>query len=213
MLRNIIITVLSVFLLFETSSNFLLRRKNMLFDVSIRAKTGEIEFLKEDIAEILNNEELEIESESFPVNPGILLLTINNDSVLLKDIIKNSGKLVFYYSDQYCDLCYRELLKVLNNYIIKSGSGNIIVLAEIEDPRSSYYLLKNNDIKTDIYLITKDIGFPAQAGKKPFFFMIDKSFSAKYVYIPYKKYLKNVETYISTIDKFLNGQFLLSREL
>jgi hypothetical protein len=170
-----------------TINSYFLKKRIVQTNFKNKDILNEILFLNEDISQILNNEELAIQSEHSFVNPNKLVYTTKNDSVYLKDIVIKRGKLVFYYSDQYCDICYKNLLKHINNYIIFSGTKNIIVIAEYENLRNFYYFLKDNKIYAKIYLTNKGLEFPAQIGKQPFFFMLDESFKAKYVYVPHKK--------------------------
>jgi hypothetical protein len=189
---------------YEVFNNRLLKRKNISADVKNINITGEMGFLKDDISQILINEDLAFKSLHFTVNPKTMLITNLNDSLHLEDIIKNDGKLVFYYGDQYCELCYKELINLINKYINKTGTKNIIVLAEYENARNLYFFLKNNEIKTDVYFLPKGIDLPVQKEKKPFFFMLDNSFKTNFVYVPHKQYLNHIDNYFGAMDRYLN---------
>jgi hypothetical protein len=204
MWRNILLIISSVLFLIVTFNNYFLERKVVLFDSKIKKIVSENEFLNDDISQILDNEELTIKFDNFTLNPNLLLYTTKNDTVVINDLLTKRGKLVFYYSDQYCDMCYKNLLKQVNNFITYSGTKNIIVLAEYKNLRDFHYFLKDNEIKAEIYLISVNIGFPDQTIKQPFFFMIDQSLKVKYFYAPYKKYLRNVNKYLSIVDDYLN---------
>jgi hypothetical protein len=142
-------------------------------------------------------------SEYSVIDPLTQLITIRNDTVLLKELVRKKGKLILYYSEQYCDICYKNLLRHINDYITNTGTKNIIILAEYENPRNFNYFINHNEIRAKIYLTHKGIIFPSQKGNQPFFFMLDNSFLAKYVNVPNKKYLKNIDLYLRTVDEYI----------
>jgi hypothetical protein len=183
-------------------SNNLNKHKKQLEILNTKILT-DVEYLKDDINQILNNEAREIESENYKVDPEKLLSTLSFESVKIKDIIKKNGNLVFYFGDNYCEDCYRQMIELISNYISKTGTNNIVIMAEYANPRSIKYLLKDFDIKTDIFVVPGGLDIPARSGKKAFFFVIDGTYLVRHVYIPYKKYLDNFETFLIAVDTYL----------
>jgi hypothetical protein len=160
------------------------------------------DFLREDIDLLLTNELWALKSDQTPIDPEYLLKNMQKITVRMKDII-DTGKLFFYFGEHNCQLCYQEIIEILNKYIEKSGTQNIIVIAEFDNLRNLQYFIKNTKIDAPIYYIQKNVDIVAINAEQPFFFVLDKSFRANFVFIPDKKYNENIEPYLFCVDKFL----------
>lgn len=158
-----------------------------------------INFLYEDIDLLQKNEFFMIKSEYAKINPNFQITTLDNNKKKIKDIT-GSGKLVFYFSEKYCSLCYKTIIKKINHYSDSTRTQNIIVLAEFENLRNFHFFLKDTKIKIPIYYTQKQLNIKATEAKQPFFFVLDKAYEAKYLFIPDKKYDKYIEDYLSFID-------------
>ncbi|MCX6327678.1 MAG: hypothetical protein NT144_13660 [Bacteroidia bacterium] len=198
--NNITTLVLSVFLLFMAVSCYFLKRKVALISFNNETISKEVGYLNEDISQILENGKLMIQSEYSAIDPLTLLITTRNDTICLKDLVTKKGKLILFYNEQYCDLCFKNLLQHVNDYIANTGTQNLILIAKYENQRAFNYFIKHNDIKAEIYLSHNELDF---SGNQPFFFMLDNSFLAKYVNVPNKKYLNNIDLYLRTVDEYI----------
>lgn len=138
---------------------------------------------------------LAFKTDFISMDSSVPLLTTRGEHILLKDLIKGQGKIVFYFGDQYCELCYQEILDLINNYLKETQTENIIVFAEYSNYRNLRYFLSNYNIQTEVYYISENLMLPAQTGKNPFFFIIDSNFKVQLVYIPNKKYLSKLNNY------------------
>lgn len=200
-----IVTLITI-IFFALYIRFHIIPKNSQYIIRLEKK---IKFLNEDIDLLLMNQMWMLKSEQTEINPELTLKILNPSNPLQNKLVKirevtGEGKLFFYFGEHDCLLCYQEIINILNEYINKSNSKNIVIIADFENLRNLHFFSKNTKIMTSIYYITKSIDLPAIKARQPFFFSLDKSFKTKFLFVPDKKYNKNIETYLLFVDNTLN---------
>lgn len=200
---NLLIIFLVIILLFSMWNNIVLKKQVSADILNAHQVTESNGYLKEDINTILKNEYSQLKTEDTKLNPNIMLINKENETVCLKDIVGN-GKIIIYYGDTYCNVCYEMILSYINKHIDRTKSNNIIMIAEIENMRTKSFFIKNTKLKSNIYFSTTGLNLYAQKGQKPFFFLIDQSFTAKLVFVPDKKYTTNIEYFLTKTDSIIN---------
>jgi len=195
--------VLTVSILFFLYSIFTVKQQSgQMRHIEKIKLEREIRFLKEEIKLLQTNEFWAMQSEQEKINPELKLHSLQKDSCRFKDIV-GSGKIILCFDEHDCDLCYKEIISKINQYIENFGSKNVIIIAHYTNARSFYYFVQNTKINVPIYYTTEGTGLTVTNAVQPFFFVMDSSFKAKYVFVPDKKYNENIETYFQFTDRHL----------
>lgn len=82
---------------------------------------------------------------------NIKLYSKNNKNIFLSDIVSNSPKLIFYYSEKGCSACYEPFLYRLDSISNSIGIENIIVISDFSNHRSFTVATKNKFNNLNIY--------------------------------------------------------------
>lgn len=166
----------------------------------------ELAFKQSDIDQLLSNQILMIKSAEIRLDHKLefAIPTFSESSRKVSaDSVVGNGKLFFYFDEQYCLLCYKEIISKINQHVVQYGTDNIAIIANFSNMRNLLFFLKNTEVKVPVYYVTNSININATNANQPFFFFLDKSFLPRFVYIPDKKYNDDVSDYISFIDDYL----------
>lgn len=116
---------------------------------------------------------LEIHDNSHHINPDMRISNISEDTLLLKDIISENPKLIFYFSGLTCESCVEAELLRLKEKVKDIDSENIILLASYENIRSLFLLCKANGVNYPSYIINEDsFGLNADKQQLPYYFIM-----------------------------------------
>jgi hypothetical protein len=169
--------------------------------------------------EILKNMLIEhvLYCEEFEFNLNYKITNKFGKEMLLKDITDGSPKLILRFTDQCCEACFEseiEKLKILSNSI----DGKDIILL-VSSSSKNYCKILNDIYKINFEVYSCDINnnlFPKSLNelKLPFYFLIDKDYKSKLIYIPDKAFPEITQEYYSALKNYfsiLNQPFENSR--
>jgi hypothetical protein len=179
-----------------------------------KEKTNTNEFSKkeerlQEVERIFQNKFFdEKRNENLQLDESLKLLSINKDTVLAKDVLKN--KLVFRYSQSNCRLCIDSEIDLLikNSTLI---TNEICVVASYDRFRGVIVdkrkFVQNGLKNVKIYWAQRNINIPVEKENVPYYFYLNSDFTLSNIFIPIKEYPKLSQGYL----KFTLKNFFINR--
>lgn len=133
---------------------------------------------------------VEKQNENLKLDKNLKLLTVDGDSVLVKDIF-NNNKIVLKYSLLNCGACIDAEYQVLRE-LSKNFDNELCIIAyydRVRDLIGDYKKLKEIGLdEVTIYLIPDDkLGVPLDKQNIPYYFLIDNDLTMTNLFIPMKE--------------------------
>ena len=183
------------FILYEFKKNQNHFKQNYLV---IKKERNDLEKKLNDLEQNYNNKFFnEKQNENFPFNKNLKLITINRDTVLANNVLKN--KLVLRYNESNCRLCVDSEIDIL----IKNASlftDEVCVVATynkfrgiIVDKRK---FVNNGLNNIKIYWVSSNLNIPLEKQNIPYYFYLNSNLTLNNVFIPMKEYPKLSQTYL-----------------
>ncbi|TGV03428.1 hypothetical protein [Flavivirga rizhaonensis] len=182
----IILFIFNVVLLFNINNNVEEDKKNKEYLTSLQSFYDD-KFI------------VEKQNESLKLDKNLKLLTIEGDTILVKDIFK-SNKIVLKYSLFNCEACIQAEYKILAefNSVIMDQVCIIAYYDRVRDLIGDYSKLKQIGLdKIPMYLIQNDkFGIPIDEQNTPYYFQINSDLMMSNFFIPIKEKPKLSEYYL-----------------
>jgi len=131
----------------------------------------------------------EKQNENLKLNGNTKLITIDRDTILLKNIFKKN-KLVIRYKQSNCRVCINAELDVLskNASLI---SDEICIIASYDKFRGVFTekrkLLKKGLKDVEIYLLKEELNIPLEKQNTPYYFYTNSNLIVSNLFIPEKE--------------------------
>lgn len=135
-----------------------------------------------------------------------ILYTLDGDSCWIKDLCIKK-KIVYYFSEQSCQICYLPFLKKINDLSKKIGRENILVIGKFSKKRSFQLFLQDLDFKIDIdiFRTVKDFNIYPEYNDYAQAFLLKKDLVIDNICITDKSNKEQSDNYLKIIEKnFLN---------
>ncbi len=139
----------------------------------------------------------EKQNENLRLSKSLKLITINRDTVLAKDELKN--KLVLRYNESNCRLCVDSEIDIL----IKNVSlitNEICIVATYNKFRGIVVdkrrFVKNGLKNVKIYWVSSNLKIPIEKQNVPYYFYLNSNLTLSNVFIPMKEYPELSQTYL-----------------
>lgn len=182
----------------------------LLFSLYNLYNISKLEYLEQDnnlygIELILENVfDLKLKLENSSLSPAILLRTESGDTIALKQLVKDSAKLIFKYSEITCNSCVDNEVNNLVNFARNNDSKTIIVIGEYSNIRELNIFKRINKIDLPVYnLISSESFTKVNLNGLPLLFVLSPDLVISNVYIPLKELPKLSRPYYSSIAKLL----------
>lgn len=140
--------------------------------------------------------ELSIENNGKPLDKFIEINDGKKNISTFEGIV-NSKKLVFRYTELHCDVCVDKQIEAIKKISKKIGKKNIIILTEYENLKNLIIFKRLNSLSIPIFNLQNKFNLPIEELDSPYYFVVDKDFVIKDLFIP----IKEIENYT---NKYLN---------
>lgn len=142
---------------------------------------------------------LEFESNNQTFFDCILQQNGNNlDSLFLHEIVGNTPKLFLRFKETNCNVCIENELENLIKLASKVDTNNIILLGSFTNSRARW--MRKSSFK--IFNIgNQELGLSLDKENMPYYFILNKDFSAKSVFIPFKEFPGLTDKYFELIKR------------
>lgn len=134
--------------------------------------------------------------EDQKINPDLKLLTPNQDTIKISDILTYKPKLFFIYSNANCKSCVESVMSELNKTFSKKESGNVVVIIDSYNIRDLVVLSRKSRLNFDIYALTSDDTIKSIPRDFPYFALIDYNLLLNTVYIPIAGDINRIQKYL-----------------
>ena len=133
-------------------------------------------------------------------------LSENQETFSLSELIGDSPKLVFRYSEIHCDVCVDSTLNRIKVFAEEIGKKNILLIASYANPRDMYTFKRLNQIDMPLYnLGQQSLGMAAERADTPYLFMINPDRKVERVYLFYKEIAGHIAGYFRILrDNYFN---------
>ena len=130
------------------------------------------------------------------------LYSADGDSCKLQDVCKEK-KLVYYLSEQGCQICYQPFLEKLNDLADKIGKENIVVIAKFSEKRVFKLFLQDLDfeMKPAVYQCRTDFDIYPEYNDYAMAFLLAKDLVIDNICITDKSNTKLSGDYLKLIEK------------
>mgnify|MGYP000018399253 FL=1 len=134
------------------------------------------------------------------------LYTTDGDSCELKDVCKGE-KLIYYFSEQGCQVCYQPFLKKLVELSKKIGKEHIVVIGKFEERRSFKLFLQNLTPNNDltIYQTKTELNIYPEYNEYALAFQVTKDLAINNICITDKSNTELSADYLKLIEKKFNN--------
>lgn len=198
---------LNKWLWFITISSTLLLFVNLLLT---KVSTDNLKEARNLAIQKLENKEVEktILFENIKLNSKYEGLVINDFPVFTENgveikfskIIKDRNILILRYSELNCSPCVDSSISLLNNWVMKIGQENIVILSSYENQNHLNIFKRINNIYFPVYNIKEKIdGMQIEELNKPYIFSIDKKKEIHGLFIPEKTMPEMNIVYLNSI--------------
>jgi hypothetical protein len=158
--------------------------------------------IKSTSKDIGNNNALEMNMftsyliEDQKINPDTKLLTPNQDTIKISDILTYNPKLFFIYSNANCKSCVESVMSELNKTFSKNESNNVVIIIDSYNIRDLVLLTRKSRINFAIYALTSDATNKSLPRDFPYFALIDYNLMLNTVYIPIAGDINRIQKYL-----------------
>lgn len=155
---------------------------------------------------LINNIGLQFQSDGLYLDKNAKLITIDEDTIIISDILNKTPKVFYYYSELSCSVCFEEELRNLENASEKIGKENIILLVSFRKLRDITALIRIHQIDFKLYNLNfRPIGIPVEDYNVPFVFLADNTYKINHLFIPSKEINNLSDMYYDIIyNKYYN---------
>jgi hypothetical protein len=138
-------------------------------------------------------------SENISIKKEILISN-EKGKFKLDKIIDNGFKLVLRYTELNCQSCVDTELSSLQNLANKIGMEKIVILASYKNNEDLIKFKRLNKLKLPMYNVDS-LSIPLENMNIPFYFICDKEFKTKLVFIPKKEISNLTVDYLKLVEK------------
>ncbi|MEN6453321.1 MAG: hypothetical protein ABFD10_03615 [Prolixibacteraceae bacterium] len=141
---------------------------------------------------------------SLNLSPKTVLFNSSNQSVSLKYITNGKPKLVFRFTDLYCNSCIVSVLPLLKSFSDSIGKSNIVLFVSASNQKYSRLLRIDYDLDFPIYSVGYDfVNNDVEKLNSPYLFILNTDTTGNKIFIPEKSLPELTEYYFSSILELL----------
>ncbi|MBI9063115.1 MAG: hypothetical protein JEZ14_14125 [Marinilabiliaceae bacterium] len=130
------------------------------------------------------------------------LISLDKDTLSLKEIQQKEEVLFYYYSDMNCMMCVDEEIKRIKRFKKENPHMRIIILANYSNLRNLYVFKMSNSITVDMFDVKEEkLQLPIGKINSSFYFMIDKHCITKFVYVPVDNDVEHTNLYLEMVEE------------
>ena len=190
----IIVCAYLIFLVIDENNTI---KKNDIEIKALQAQRGDGQYMIENLTII---SKLQYMAEGRKIS-DLILYEVNKDSTNLNSLLSQKGKLVFFFSEQSCSICFLPFLKKLEKLSNIIGEDNIIVMGKFSNNRSFKTFLIDNNIKQKIYRVNRDLDIFHEYNDYAMAFILSKDMVIDKFIIIDKTNVSLSDNYIEIIKK------------
>ena len=128
------------------------------------------------------------EFNGYKLNRNIELISLDDEEkTILKNLIKNNKKLIFYIPSKLCNTCYKRKIEKLKEHRNKIGKQELLILVPLGKIREYKVLLSDYNLKERIYAYKKEI-LSNESFLSPLYFICEPDFRINDFFIIHKNY-------------------------
>ena len=196
-LTFIILAVLVIFLLYVISQN---RAQISFLNNKNDKLNNTVDYLYNKNVHLNNTNKWFQHRYYFKLNSNMELENEKGSKMLLSQLSEQKQKLVFKFSYLNCNVCVDSGLVYIKKFAMKYGQNSVLVISSRGTPRTTAHLKSN--FKIENIFNSEDSSF--EKLDFPYFFILDRNFHAKNIFIPNKYFPELTNEYIETIDSLFH---------
>jgi len=183
------------FILYEIKKNQDHFKQNYLV---IKKERNDLEKKLNDLEQNYHNKFFnEKQNENLQFNKNLKLITINRDTVLAKNVLKN--KLVLRYNESNCRLCVDSEIDILikNASLISDEVCIVATYSKFRGIVVDKRKFDKNKLKNiKIYWVSSNLKLPLEKQNIPYYFYLNSNLTLGNVFIPMKERPKLSQIYL-----------------
>lgn len=141
-----------------------------------------------------------MKNEGLKISPNFILEKENSECVKLSELLSDEPTLIFRYSDLNCNTCVEAEFKNINQYLDKTNSNRLVILADYKNEDDLFRFKRLNQVEMPIYNSKNNkLNLPVEGLNTPYFFIIDSTLVVRSLFIPNKAYPEFSKNYYTNI--------------
>lgn len=134
--------------------------------------------------------------------PDTIHLLTESNTFLPDEVLRDSNTLVFYFSTEYCDMCFRTQLEAIR-MVFDDKTDKIVIMASSVNYKDILIYKDQYDLKCPVYKV-EDYLFPAlDTIGSPYFLMLDKNKKVINAFVPLKERMAYTFIYLRSAKRYL----------
>lgn len=135
--------------------------------------------------------------------PDCLLYRLEGDSLYLSSLCSNKKKLVYFFAEQSCAVCYLPFLEKLQEMSNVIGKENIILLAKFDKNRNLKAFIQDNKVTQEVYRLDRDLNIYPEYNDYALAFLLSQDMLIENVIITDKSNVELTNDYLKIIQQRL----------
>lgn len=132
---------------------------------------------------------------------NMTLYTLEGDTLSLQQLVSNENKLVMYFSERGCSMCYETFIE--NLQLSNIDPMKIIILAEYQEGRSLKIKWKDNSLP--VYRITEPLDVLSPNDEYALSFLLNKDMCAENLIVIDKSNTSLTKDYLKIMQKLFSN--------
>jgi len=129
--------------------------------------------------------QLQLQSEDIHLVSSLMIKNELGQPASLSSLIGGGKKLVFRFSENYCQMCVDKEIQNLKTIAPKIGTKNILLFSDYKHPNGARIYRQNKQLPFNVYTLAENgLAIPIEKEETPFYFIMDSSLTAKCLFIP-----------------------------
>jgi hypothetical protein len=138
-------------------------------------------------------------NEGICLDIGQELISNIREKVRFDEVLLREKYLVLFISQENCDVCVNEQLKIINDFSQIIGSENILIFGKYRSQREFLILLNTNNVLPKSFLVEDFLGINTLDLNMPFLFIVQKDFRLRSIYLIRNELLELEKFYLAKI--------------
>lgn len=148
---------------------------------------------------------VEKNSEGKKITSTIKLFDNQGKQIDLKDILNDSPKLIFRFSQMDCKACIDEEFDRIKRLSKQIGINNVLIITDYENPRNLRLFIKMNLIDVAVYNCEKFDLLIEERGLSPYVFLLSKEGYTQKVHYLDKSSVESTKEFYKDILRFFQS--------
>lgn len=129
-----------------------------------------------------------------------LIFKQEGDSVLLSSLCSDKKKLVYFFAEQSCAVCYIPFLEKLQRMADVVGKENVILLAKFDKSRNLKAFIQENKITLDVYRMEEDLNIYPEYNDYALAFLLSRDMLIENIIITDKSNVELSNDYLKIVQ-------------